>query len=199
MQISMPTTSSWRLRATYSARSGCPSTCGRRTTAVSSESWFEKEQEDAVMKKVLAAILSMLFAAGNASAAESVIEHYGLEQATTPVSELPGWRKPKRILVGGFISGVAEHVQAAAPGVEVVVAKPGELAQQAAGADVVIGFCTPELIAAGKSIRWIQLVTAGVESCVGIPAVRERNILVTNMQRIGGPIIAEHAMGMVLT
>jgi phosphoglycerate dehydrogenase-like enzyme len=151
------------------------------------------------MKKVLAAILSMLLAAGTAGAAESVIEHYGLEQATTPVSELPGWRKPKRILVGGFISGVAEHVQAAAPGVEVVVARPGELAQQAAGADVVIGFCTPELIAAGKSIRWIQLVTAGVESCVGIPAVRERNILVTNMQRIGGPIIAEHAMGMVLT
>ena len=31
-----------------------------------------------------------------------------------------------------------------------------------------------------------------------IPAVRERDILVTNMQRIGGPIIAEHVMGMVL-
>ena len=45
---------------------------------------------------------------------------------------------------------------------------------------------------------WIQLVTAGVENCVSIPAVRERDILVTNMQRIGGPIIAEHVMGMVL-
>ena len=28
--------------------------------------------------------------------------------------------------------------------------------------------------------------------------MRERDILVTNMQRIGGPIIAEHVMGMVL-
>src|SRR4051812_47476497 len=96
------------------------------------------------------------------SAAAGVIEHYGLEQAATPVSERKGWRKPKRILVGGFIPGVADALQSAAPGVEIVVAQPGELAKQAADVDVVIGFCTPELIAAGKSIRWIQLVTAGV-------------------------------------
>jgi phosphoglycerate dehydrogenase-like enzyme len=132
------------------------------------------------------------------SKAAGVIEHYGLEQSTTPVGERPGWRKPQRILVGSFISGIAEALQPAAPGVEFVVAKPGEIAEQAAGVDAVIGFCTPELLAAGKNIRWIQLVTAGVESCVAIPAVRERDILVTNMQRIGGPIIAEHVMGMVL-
>jgi phosphoglycerate dehydrogenase-like enzyme len=133
-----------------------------------------------------------------ADAPASVIEHYGLEQAQTPVSERPGWRKPKRILVGSFIPGVAEALQSAAPGVEIVVANQADIAKQAAGADVVIGFCTPEVVAAGKSIRWIQLVTAGVENCVSIPGVRERDILVTNMQRIGGPIIAEHVMGMVL-
>jgi phosphoglycerate dehydrogenase-like enzyme len=133
-----------------------------------------------------------------ADAPASVIEHYGLEQAQTPVSERPGWRKPKRILVGSFIPGVAEALQSAAPGVEIVVANQADIAKQAAGADVVIGFCTPEVVAAGKSIRWIQLVTAGVENCVSIPGVRDRDILVTNMQRIGGPIIAEHVMGMVL-
>jgi phosphoglycerate dehydrogenase-like enzyme len=131
-------------------------------------------------------------------ATAGVIEHYGLEQAATPVSERQGWRKPRRILVGSFIPGIAEALQPSAPGIEFVVAKPGEIAKQAPGVDAVIGFCTPELLAAGKAIRWIQLVTAGVESCVSIPAVRERDILVTNMQRIGGPIIAEHVMGMVL-
>lgn len=152
------------------------------------------------MKKVMACLATaiMLLAAGLAGAAESVIEHYGLEQAATPVSERAGWRKPKRILVGGFVTGVGAALQSSAPDVEFVVAKPGEIAKQAAGVDAVIGFCTPELLAAGTSIRWIQLVTAGVESCVGIAAVRERDILVTNMQRIGGPIIAEHVMGMVL-
>jgi phosphoglycerate dehydrogenase-like enzyme len=89
-------------------------------------------------------------------------------------------------------------LKSAAPDAEVIVANPADIAKQAAKADVVIGFCTPEVLAAGKSIRWIQLVTAGVENCVSIPAVRERDILVTNMQRIGGPIIAEHVMAMVL-
>jgi len=148
----------------------------------------------------LVALIAVLAAAGveAADAPAGVIEHYGLEQAETPVSARPGWHKPKRILVGSFIPGVAEALQSAAPGAEIVVANPADIAKQAARADVVIGFCTPEVLAAGKSIRWIQLVTAGVENCVSIPAVRERDILVTNMQRIGGPIIAEHVMAMVL-
>ena len=133
-----------------------------------------------------------------ADAPAGVIEHYGLEQAATPVSERPGWRKPKRILVGTFVPGLAEALQPAAPGVEFIVASRDDLAKQAANVDAVIGFCTPEVVAAGKQIRWIQMVTAGVENCVSIPGVRERDILVTNMQRTGGPIIAEHVMGMVL-
>jgi phosphoglycerate dehydrogenase-like enzyme len=154
-------------------------------------------------KWLLAAVAALACASATAqepasSAATGVIEHYGLEQGATPVSERPGWRKPKRVLVGGFIPGIVEALQPAAPGVEFIVAKPGEIAKQAKDVDAVIGFCTPELLEAGRKIRWIQLVTAGVESCVSIPAVRERDILVTNMQRIGGPIIAEHVMGMVL-
>jgi hypothetical protein len=146
------------------------------------------------MKKnwLLGAVLAALgiASAAAADAPASVIAHYGLEQAATPVSERSGWRKPKRILVLSGIPGIVEQLQPVAPGVEIVVASREEIAKQAATADVAIGFCTPELVAAGKSLRWIQLVTAGVENCVAIPGVRERDILVTNMQRIGGPIIA---------
>lgn len=147
---------------------------------------------------------TVLVALGSASAEAadapaSVIEHYGLEQAATPVSERSGWRKPKRILVLSGIPGIVERLQPVAPGVEIVIANRDDIAKQAANADVAIGFCTPELVAAGKSLRWIQVVAAGVENCVAIPGVRERDILVTNMQRIGGPIIAEHVIGMVLT
>ncbi|MGH8176214.1 MAG: D-2-hydroxyacid dehydrogenase [Steroidobacter sp.] len=136
---------------------------------------------------------------GSSGAAADVIEHYGLEQAQAPVSERAGWHEPRRVLVGGWIPQLAQQVQAALPGVAVTVAaSPAEAAEKAANVDVVIGVCTPEIVAAGKAIRWIQLVTAGVERCVEIPAVRERNILVTNMQRIGGPIIAEHVMALTL-
>ena len=134
----------------------------------------------------------------NSSAAQ-VIEHFGLEQAATPVSERPGWRKPKRVLIAAGFPGIVELLQPSAPGVELVVAEPGKEAAQAAKADVVIGLCSPELLAAGKSIKWIQLFTAGVERCVGLPGMAERDILVTNMQRIGGPIIAEHVMAMALS
>ena len=128
----------------------------------------------------------------------SVIERYSLEESSTPTRERPGWRKPKRVLVGGF---GAQMLPAGglAPDIEFIVAKPGEIAKQAADVDAVIGLCTAEVLAAGKSIQWIQLLTAGVEQCVALPAVRERNILVTNMQRIGAPIIAEHALAMALT
>ncbi|HKU13905.1 MAG TPA: D-2-hydroxyacid dehydrogenase [Steroidobacteraceae bacterium] len=146
----------------------------------------------------------LLFAAGAgaaeqpASGAAAVIEQFGLEQAATPVSERPGWRKPQRILVLGSIPRAVELLQPYAPGVELVVAKPGEEAKQAANVDALIGLCNPAVLAAGNSIKWIQMLSAGVERCVSIPAVRERDILVTNMQRISGPVIAEHVMAMAL-
>lgn len=136
---------------------------------------------------------------GSAGSTPDVIERYGLEQSQTPVNERPGWRKPKRILVGAWISGLAQSLQAVAPEIEFVTASnAADAATKAARVDAVIGICTPEVIAAGKSIRWIQLTSAGVEHCVAVPGVRERDILVTNMQRIGGPIIAEHVMAMTL-
>jgi lactate dehydrogenase-like 2-hydroxyacid dehydrogenase len=135
------------------------------------------------------------------SAASGVIQHYGLEQAETPVKERKGWRKPKRILLGGFASQTATVLQSAAPDVEFVVAGSPEAKAKLASVDAAIGVCNAELLAAAKSIQWIQMVTAGVENCVSVPAVKERNILVTNMQRVAGPVIAEHviAMAMALT
>ena len=116
----------------------------------------------------------------------------------TPVRERAGWRKPKRILVGGFVGQMIDELRKDFPDIEFIAARPGEIAAQAATADAFFGVCNAEALAAGKSIQWIHFVTAGVENCVSVPAVRERNILVTNMQRIGGPIIAEHVMAMTL-
>jgi phosphoglycerate dehydrogenase-like enzyme len=137
---------------------------------------------------------------GNAaeSSASSVIQHYGLEQSGTPVKERKGWRKPKRILIGGFASQMGPALQSAAPDVEFIAAGSPEAKTRLATIDAAIGICNAELLAAAKSIQWIQMVTAGVETCVSIPAIKERNILVTNMQRISGPIIAEHVIAMTM-
>lgn len=137
------------------------------------------------------------FAAEAPNKTQQVIASFGLEQAATPVKQRPGWRKPKRILVYEIVPRLVSSLRTVAPDVEFVMADPRMLAQQAATVDAVIGLCTPELVAAGKSIRWISMISAGVEDCVRIPEIRERDILVTNMRRIGGPIIAEHAIAMM--
>ncbi len=130
--------------------------------------------------------------------ASGVIQHYGLEQGEAAAKDRAGWRKPKRILLGGFAAQMGPVLQTAAPDVEFIVAGSPEAKAKMASIDAIIGVCNAEVLAGGKSIQWIQLVTAGVEGCVSIPAVRERNILVTNMQRIGGPIISEHVIAMAL-
>jgi phosphoglycerate dehydrogenase-like enzyme len=90
-------------------------------------------------------------------------------------------------------------LQAVAPGVELVPAKDAaEAAQLAGGVDAVLGFCTPEVLSAGAAIRWIQVYSAGVERCVAMPALTERKILLTNMQRVAGPVMAEHVLAMML-
>ena len=129
----------------------------------------------------------------------ALIERLGLVEAATPVRERPGWRKPQRILVWNLAPELAASLQAAAPGVELVMVKDAaEASARAGNADAVLGLCSPELLAAGPNIRWIQSYSAGVERCVAIPALRERGILLTNMQRVAGPVMAEHVLAMML-
>jgi phosphoglycerate dehydrogenase-like enzyme len=133
------------------------------------------------------------------STAASLIERFGLEEAANPVSERAGWQRPKKILVWNLPPPMLPTLQAAAPGVELLLAtNAAEVATLAKEADAVLGLCTPELLAAGPNIRWIQTYSAGVEGCVAIPALRERDILLTNMQRVAGPVMAEHVIAMML-
>ena len=96
---------------------------------------------------------------------------------------------PKKIVVADV--PLADYLRTVAPGVE-IVGVPGlrnyaAMADVVAGADVLIGLCTPEIVARGTSLKWIQLLNAGADSCATIPAVAQRGILVTNLQRIQGP------------
>jgi phosphoglycerate dehydrogenase-like enzyme len=72
------------------------------------------------------------------------------------------------------------------------------MADVVAGADVLVGLCTPEIVARGTDLKFIQLLNAGADSCTTIPEVARRGILVTNLQRIQGPHMAEHAMALML-
>jgi phosphoglycerate dehydrogenase-like enzyme len=124
-----------------------------------------------------------------------MIDRLGLVEAGQPVRERPGWRVPQRILVAGDAEWV-QWLQPAAPGVELVpVADDEEAIRLAAGADALLGrFCYEEILQAGQDVRWIQYPSAGVARCVSSSALRERDILLTNAQRLYGPEIAEHVL-----
>ena len=138
-------------------------------------------------------------APATAEATRALVERLGLEESATPVSERAGWRRPRRILVWNLEPRWLPAIEAAAPGVEIVTA--GDMAGAVTAVrdvDAVLGLCTAEVLAAGRDIRWIQAYSAGVERCVSLPAVRERNVLLTNMQRVAGPVMAEHVVAMML-
>jgi len=124
----------------------------------------------------------------------------GLQEAAHPVGERPGWRRPQKIIVRNLQFPGIEYLQASAPGAQFVVTDTLEAAiAQARDADAVVGWCDARLLQAGPRIRWIQFLYAGVESCVSVPAVRDGTVLLTNMQRVQAPIIAEHATAMMLS
>jgi phosphoglycerate dehydrogenase-like enzyme len=130
-----------------------------------------------------------------------LVERFELRAAPAPVRERVGWAPPKKIVVADL--PLAEHLRTIAPGIEIVgvegLRNYAGMAAVVEGADVLIGLCTPEIVARGTSLKWIQLLNAGADSCATIPAVAQRGILVTNLQRIQGPHMAEHAIALLMS
>ena len=149
---------------------------------------------------VIAAIFLLLAGASGAWAAddadvERLIAELGLQESAVALSERPGWQAPSKVVVMGADADRIAWMQQAAPGVKLVgTADRAAAAREAADADAVIGECVPEVIQAGPRIRWVQRMYAGVERCVAIPAFTERGIVLTNMQKVAGSVMAEHVL-----
>lgn len=133
-----------------------------------------------------------------AAATRAMIENLGLEEASAPVRELPGWRKPDKV-VAWFDPDRLAALQAVAPGVEIVMVDSGEqAAREIAGAQALLGMCNQEILAQEPALHWVQVYAAGVERCVATPAMREGAKVLTNGQRIASPALAEHAVALMM-
>jgi phosphoglycerate dehydrogenase-like enzyme len=65
-------------------------------------------------------------------------------------------------------------------------------------ADVMIGWSLPpEMLHAAKNLRWIYSITAAVDQFF-YPELVSSNITLTNAGRVHGPVVAEHAIAMLL-
>jgi phosphoglycerate dehydrogenase-like enzyme len=139
--------------------------------------------------------------------ASDIIAKLRVQEASAPVRERPRWREPHKVLLLAFGRGAwmgrQEAFATAVPRARVVVAENLDAALSVAvDADVIIGFnpeiCDPRLIDRAKELRWIESLSAGVENCMAVPAVRTRNLLLTNLRGVDGAVIAEHAIALAL-
>lgn len=136
---------------------------------------------------------------GPDEATARLIAALDLQESATPVREHPGWRAPGRILVAVDTPERLAWLEAVAGDAELIaVNSVAEAENSLAGAHALLGICSSDLIAAGRDLHWVQSYSAGVERCVDTPALRERGMILTNAQRLYGPAIAEHAVGMML-
>jgi phosphoglycerate dehydrogenase-like enzyme len=145
-----------------------------------------------------------VWSAGPDAATAKLIQELGLEQSPEPVRGMAYWEKPRRIVVvmearqrESRPDAVAWLQQVAGDAEVVVAPSRKEAAKLLDGADVLLGYCTDETLKNGRDLRYILNYSAGVDKCTSSPLIRERDLLVTNMQRIYGPGIAEHTIGMM--
>ncbi len=130
---------------------------------------------------------------------DELIRDAGLQEGSVAVRDIPGWSTPKKILVRGDADLIAE-LQDIVPDAEFVAFQSDDEAiAQAADADVIIGSCNGQLFSAAPNLKWVQIFWAGAENCVGSERVADGSIVLSNMQKMSSPVIAEHAIAMMLS
>ncbi|HEX4388336.1 MAG TPA: D-2-hydroxyacid dehydrogenase [Steroidobacteraceae bacterium] len=152
----------------------------------------------AAVASLAAAALVLLASACPAQGAQTaVLDSLGLHPGKEPLRARPGWHTPHLVLYVSYVKDSLPLMQKAAPGVKFVEVSQAS-AKELASADATIGVCSAEVLAKATHLEWVQWMGAGVEGCVQQPLLRERNVVLTNMQRTAAPSMAEHVIALML-
>jgi phosphoglycerate dehydrogenase-like enzyme len=108
----------------------------------------------------------------------------------------------KKILVDRSEEDVmVRDLQSVSPKAKIVAVNKANVMQEIGDADAFIGNISPAQVRAGKNLKWVQVMSAGVENVLfmsGGSDLRDSNIVLTNNKIVQGPEIADHAMAMLL-
>jgi len=93
----------------------------------------------------------------------------------------------------------AERLRAEFPDLRVVqMTDYTTLAQEISDADIVLGReLKPAQVKAAKKLKWIHSAAAAVHTLM-IPEIVQSDVIVTNATAVHGPVVAEHALAMIL-
>lgn len=107
----------------------------------------------------------------------------------------------KKIVISSPDPELLRDLQSASPQARIVAVTPQNVIQELGDADGFIGNITPEQVRAGKNLKWVGVMSAGVENVLflsGSNDLRDSNIVLTNNKVVQGPEIADHAFAMLL-
>jgi D-2-hydroxyacid dehydrogenase (NADP+) len=106
----------------------------------------------------------------------------------------------KKVLVA--YPGLAQELETVNSGAKIIAVTPSDAIEQIADADAYIGNITSAEVRAGKNLKWVGVMSAGVENVLypkdGSRDLRDSNITLTNNKIVQGPEIADHALAMLL-
>jgi phosphoglycerate dehydrogenase-like enzyme len=104
-----------------------------------------------------------------------------------------------KVIIPALSSADLVDLRSAASTLEFLVCQSeAEAIAHAPQAAACYGFITAAVIRAGKSLKWVQQSSAGVEGLLEIAELVDSEIVLTNMQRVYGPEIADQAIGYLL-
>jgi len=108
----------------------------------------------------------------------------------------------KKIVITNADPQMLQSLSGASTKVRLVNATPTTLLTELADADAFIGEPTPEMVRAGKKLKWVQIMSAGAERVLFLSGgndLRDSDIVLTNNRIVQGPEIADHALALLLT
>jgi phosphoglycerate dehydrogenase-like enzyme len=139
---------------------------------------------------------------------QALIKDLGLRESDATARSRKDWRVPRKIVMIGGDPGTRrarDDFAKIAPGAEVVAVPDFDSAVAAVpNADIIVGItsypgvCEKEITQAGKALRYVMSMSAGVERCTSNPDIESRGILVTNLRAVDSATIGEHAIALTL-
>jgi phosphoglycerate dehydrogenase-like enzyme len=144
-------------------------------------------------------VVTLLGIASSMAVAADIVAELDLRPADEPVSESKSWGPRGPIVVRVDSPEQLIGLQQVAGDTPLIgVANEAAALERSGDATAIIGFCSRSLVDAAPGLHWIQIYSAGAESCIAATAGADNELLITNMQRVTGVQIAEHVFGMLL-
>lgn len=164
-----------------------------------------------MIKPIRAALLAVVATAGSVAVAgapaaarpdlATALAEFQLPESSRTVKELiPGWSKPRKLVVQVDSNERTAWLQEAMPaGVAVVgVRGAADLAAQLADADALVEVNCTAAMAQAPKLRWVHANSGGGDTCLQhIPGIGRGGIVLTNSQKVKNTALAEMGMGYV--